>query len=45
MGDRETSHKKNLLLDGITKNHGMYVQRKHDQEIIFISGDEGVFGK
>ena len=21
----------------------MYVQRKHDQEIIFISGDEGVF--
>ncbi len=43
MGDRATLHKKNLLLDGITKNHGMHVKRKHDQEIVFISGDEGVF--
>ncbi len=42
-GEHVTKHKKNLLLNGITRNHGMYVQRKRGQEIVFISGDEGVF--
>jgi hypothetical protein len=34
---------KTLLLDGITKNHGMYVKRGANLEIVFISGDEGIF--
>ncbi|MCK5568458.1 MAG: hypothetical protein KAJ15_02005, partial [Spirochaetes bacterium] len=37
-GDRAAKYEKKLLLGGITKNHGMYVQRKHDRETVFISG-------
>ena len=31
------------ILDGITKNHGMFLQRKKERVEVFVSGEEGVF--
>jgi hypothetical protein len=31
------------ILEGITKNHGMFLQRKKEREEIFVSGEEGIF--
>ncbi len=38
-----TLPEKTLLLDGIIKNHGMYVKRDANLEVVFISGDEGIY--
>jgi hypothetical protein len=32
-----------LIFSGITKNHGMYVQQRADGEVVYVSGDEGIF--
>ncbi len=42
-GQSGTVSEKTLLLDGITKNHGMYVKRDANLEIVFVSGDEGIY--
>jgi hypothetical protein len=31
------------ILGGISKNHGMFVQRRKEGEEVFVSGEEGVF--
>lgn len=31
------------ILDGLTKNHGMYVQEKNHRQIVYIGAEEGIF--
>jgi len=31
-----------LILDGLRKNHGMFVQRRDGRETVFVSGEEGL---
>jgi hypothetical protein len=31
------------ILDGLRKNHGMFVQRRNGRETVFVSGEEGLF--
>ncbi|MFZ4695373.1 MAG: hypothetical protein ACOYMV_09625 [Verrucomicrobiia bacterium] len=31
------------LLDGLHRNHGMFIRRANGQEEVFVSGDEGIF--
>ncbi len=41
--DLTVRQEKKLILSGITKNHGMYVQNKDNRDTIFLSGEEGIF--
>jgi hypothetical protein len=31
------------ILEGLRKNHGMFVQRKDGREVVYVSGEEGLF--
>jgi hypothetical protein len=42
-GTTESQPEKKVIIDGITKNHGMHVLKRDGRETVYVSGEEGLF--